>query len=213
MSDQSHAIGICHPKGEGECSGRPACGSCRQADDQGAVLITGLLVLTVMTLLGLSSMRGVILQERMAGNLKEQASAFQAAEAGLQAALSEIAASPLPPGRDTLGPGSIVEACMVTDGDSSAACTYRDRILANWRSGVPTLGLTLSDFSGYPLKDLSQDHQPRVFIEHRYSADTVRNLDFEELAKGHLDHFYTVYAVGAGSAGQAKTILQTTVRR
>ena len=52
----------------------------------GAALIVVLMMLVVITLLGLASMRGAIMQERMAANTISRAMAFQAAEAGLRQA-------------------------------------------------------------------------------------------------------------------------------
>jgi type IV pilus assembly protein PilX len=51
----------------------------------GSVLIVSLVILLVLTLLGLSGMSNTVMQERMAGNMQESMSAFQAAEAGLRA--------------------------------------------------------------------------------------------------------------------------------
>lgn len=51
----------------------------------GVVLIIGLIVLTLMTMIGLAVMRDTSLQERMAGNLRDRDLAFQAAEAALRA--------------------------------------------------------------------------------------------------------------------------------
>ncbi|AXA68626.1 MULTISPECIES: pilus assembly PilX family protein [Pseudomonas] len=47
---------------------------------QGAVLIVTLVMLLLMTLIALASMRGTTLQERMAGNARDQSQAFQASE-------------------------------------------------------------------------------------------------------------------------------------
>lgn len=52
--------------------------SCRK--QRGAALFTGLMMLLVLTLIGISAMRGTTLQEKMAGNLRESAIAFQRAE-------------------------------------------------------------------------------------------------------------------------------------
>ena len=52
----------------------------------GAALIVVLLLLIIVTLLGLASMRGALMQERMAANSVARAAAFQAAEAGLREA-------------------------------------------------------------------------------------------------------------------------------
>jgi type IV pilus assembly protein PilX len=51
---------------------------------QGAALIIGLIILVVLTLIGVQAMRSSIVQERMAGNMRERNVAFQAAEAALR---------------------------------------------------------------------------------------------------------------------------------
>jgi type IV pilus assembly protein PilX len=52
---------------------------------RGAVLIVALIFLLVMTMLILASVRGTVMQERMAGNLYDRSLAFQAAETALRA--------------------------------------------------------------------------------------------------------------------------------
>lgn len=173
----------------------------------GAVLITGLLILAVMTILGLGFMRGTILQERMTGNLKEQAGAFEAAEAALQAALTAIEQSASPPPLDAWGPGSLVEACKVTDSDAGSACMYLQTVVSDWRSSAtPTRGVPLANLGGSALSAIPADRQPRVVVEERY----VPPLDFESGARDRGIHFYTVTALGVGQTGQSRTILQTT---
>lgn len=51
---------------------------------KGAALIIGLIILVVLTLIGVQAMRTSIVQERMAGNMRERHVAFQAAEAALR---------------------------------------------------------------------------------------------------------------------------------
>ena len=53
-------------------------------NEHGAVLVVGLMLLVVLTLLGVVAMQGTTLQERMAGNMREQEQAFQSAEAALR---------------------------------------------------------------------------------------------------------------------------------
>jgi len=55
--------------------------SCRQ---RGAVLVVSLLLLLVMTILGLSSVGTVVLEEKMSANSYDRSLAFQAAEAALR---------------------------------------------------------------------------------------------------------------------------------
>ncbi len=52
----------------------------------GAALIMVLLLLIIVTLLGLASMRGALMQEKMAASTTARAIAFQAAESGLRQA-------------------------------------------------------------------------------------------------------------------------------
>ena len=56
----------------------------RHPRQQGVVLITGLIILVLLTILGLTASRSILLEERMAGNMKDQNVAFQAAEAALR---------------------------------------------------------------------------------------------------------------------------------
>jgi len=53
---------------------------------EGAVLAVSLLLLLVLTLLGVSSMQGTMLEEKMAGNAKDRNLAFQTSESGLREA-------------------------------------------------------------------------------------------------------------------------------
>jgi type IV pilus assembly protein PilX len=55
-----------------------------QRRQKGAILIIALLFLVLLTIIGVSSISGVTLEEKMAGNLREQNVAFQAAESALR---------------------------------------------------------------------------------------------------------------------------------
>ncbi len=52
--------------------------------EKGAVLIVGLLLLLVMTIIGVTSMQTTLLEEKMAGNVRDQDLALQAAESALR---------------------------------------------------------------------------------------------------------------------------------
>ncbi|NOX10046.1 MAG: hypothetical protein GXP22_11300 [Gammaproteobacteria bacterium] len=51
---------------------------------QGAVLVVSLMILLVMTLLGLSSMQGTILEEKMSGNMRDRNLALQSSEVAMR---------------------------------------------------------------------------------------------------------------------------------
>jgi type IV pilus assembly protein PilX len=57
---------------------------------RGAVLIVALIMLLLLTIIGLSSMRGTSLQENMAGNMRDSNLALQASEAALRKGEQEV---------------------------------------------------------------------------------------------------------------------------
>lgn len=71
----------------------------RDAAQRGAALIIALVILVVITLLGVASLRSVVLEEKMVSNHFDRSLAFQAAEAGLRAgeALALSQAQQIPP--------------------------------------------------------------------------------------------------------------------
>jgi len=72
---------------------QPSLGSSRQS---GATLIIVLILLILITLFGMASVRGTLLQERMVSGTLANQLAFQAAEAGLRQAEANLAADPDP---------------------------------------------------------------------------------------------------------------------
>ncbi len=58
---------------------------------QGATLIVSLIILMVLTLIGVSSMNTTMQEEKMAGNLREQQTAFQCAEAAMMDTVEQVA--------------------------------------------------------------------------------------------------------------------------
>lgn len=59
-------------------------------NQRGAVLIVALIMLLLLTIIGLSSMRGTSLQENMAGNMRDSNLALQASEAALRLGEDEV---------------------------------------------------------------------------------------------------------------------------
>lgn len=60
---------------------------------QGSALIVSLVMLLLMTLVGVASMQGTILQERMSGNLRDRELAFEATETALRAGETWVVAN------------------------------------------------------------------------------------------------------------------------
>lgn len=62
----------------------------------GAVLITGLIFLVMLTLIAIAAMQSTTLEERMAGNARSRDLAFQGAEAAVRAAEVVLSGASLP---------------------------------------------------------------------------------------------------------------------
>jgi type IV pilus assembly protein PilX len=174
---------------------------------RGTVLVISLIVLLVMTLIGITSMQTTVLEERMAGNLRDRNLSFQAAEAGLQLALTYIEdqQSPLPPTEAGEGVTALLWAgCGVGDAIGANDCVIRgdDTWLATSGNDY------VDDMSAQDLEG-GLFGQPKIAIEDRYVAP----LDLERAAVGAGIHFYTVSALGYGASADTKTLLQTTIAK
>lgn len=60
-------------------------------EQSGTVLAIALMTLVVLTIIGVTAMRGSLLELRMAGNIQDSTEAFQMAENGTNQALSDLA--------------------------------------------------------------------------------------------------------------------------
>jgi len=102
---------------------------------QGVALVVALVLLVVVTLVGLAAIRGVGLQEKMAGNTFDRAQAFQVAEGALDLAARTILPPAATPNSSTFTQNGI-------DNCSLAACAENPGTdagipLADWTM-VPT---------------------------------------------------------------------------
>jgi type IV pilus assembly protein PilX len=71
----------------------------------GVVLVISLIILLLLTLIGLSAMQTTVLEERMAGNLRDKSLAFQTAESALRMAESSLKPPMLLPTFTNMGTG------------------------------------------------------------------------------------------------------------
>lgn len=158
--------------------------------ERGAALVVALVFLLVMTVLGVSSMSTTTLQERMAGNLRDQNLAFQAAEAGLRAGEEFLQQATLPVFSGANG------LLQLEDEAGSAEFWSAYDWAANGRLAPEVAHVA---------------ERPRYVIEELPSVpaegDSVRFDALPDIA------FYRVTARGVGGTEDAVAILQTTYRR
>lgn len=76
-----------------------------RSDETGATLLVAIMMLLIITLLALSSIRGVSLESRITGNLKNQKTLFNAAEGALRIGENSISTTKAP---------SLDAACIAT---------------------------------------------------------------------------------------------------
>ena len=166
------------------------------AYQKGAVLVTGVIFLVVLTILVLSIMRSATLEERMAGNARNRQIALQAAEAVIRDAentlLGKTAASPVDP--------------LYIEG-FTANCTngFCERNPQKWKDidwdDDSTETRTFVTGSGLSISKVAS--QPRYYVEYISYAIEGSNCPKVE---------YRITARGVGPDSSA-VILQTNFRR
>jgi len=196
---------------------RPLIVPFRSSRQAGAVLVISLVILLAMTLIGITAVQNSVMEERMAGNLKERATAFQAAEAGLSLAVTWIDKQLDPPNATAGGTSKVWEECATgtkktqkvkgkeVEDDCPPTTAPDSKWLATSGNYLAYAGGALGNSKA--LSGVSE--QPRIVIEERYAPP----LDFEQAAVGKGVYFYTVTSQGYGGTDTAKAMLQTTVAK
>ena len=164
-------------------------------NQSGVSLIVVLLLLVIVTLLGVASLRGAIMQERMAANTTARSMAFQVAEAGLRQ--GEIIA------RD----GTIT---FPTSGCASGRCKDATWMADSsfWTSGGYQAGSAVSIGSG--------SISPKFIIEdfgHTSVSGTSSCIDLSKPCPPSVtQNVYRITSYAATPTG-AEVILQSLYRR
>ncbi|HRA80625.1 MAG TPA: PilX N-terminal domain-containing pilus assembly protein [Thauera sp.] len=179
----------------------------------GVVLVVSIILLLVLTLIGLSSMRGTTLEERMAGNWRDANYALQSAEAGLRGA--ETFLRPL-----FLLPTDLTYPDGCSDGDECPVFAH-SRLSHSEHdptADLLTTRITATNADTHPWMQASQEYNeidlpgvatpPRYLIEHR---DFVRDhlvTGFGSSQETGRDQ-YQITARGTGQSDEAEVILQS----
>jgi type IV pilus assembly protein PilX len=178
---------------------------------KGAVLVISLLLLLVMTLLGLGASQSTRLQERMAGNQRDQEVALQGAEASLRAA--ETILSPVV--------NEVLTRCLAP---SDSCNSYDMKVLV----GNPTaeeedkVELDLANQSDEWWNDFGKDYAnatdlgavsttPEYVIEHKAEVREVISDSGADL--NTFRDFYIATARSSGITDTAQVVLQTSYAR
>jgi type IV pilus assembly protein PilX len=167
---------------------------------QGAVLITVLIYLLVLSMMGVSSMHGTAMEERMASNSWEQARAFNAAESALLDAGQWFLLQPDLTEASSDGSTGVWQAGSVAD--AIVQSTF------DWQAHGITYGSNSGESSSL-FSDLFM--LPQYVIEE--SGFEPSDSDPDTLAKKTGVFYYSFSAVGYGRSEGSRAILQTTLQK
>ncbi|MCB1751740.1 MAG: pilus assembly protein PilX [Gammaproteobacteria bacterium] len=172
---------------------------------RGAVMITALMILLLMTIFGISTMDTNILEEKMAGNMRDRNTAFQAAESALRAAETWIAAqTSMPDVRDISNSSDTSPLWELTSPDAqypniTNSTPWWDERDASWWASK---GVVLSGSNLLP----GVAAQPAYIIEKlppsTESLEAAQSLDTSDI-------YLQVTARGVGGTASTVVVLQS----
>ncbi|MCB1773875.1 MAG: pilus assembly protein PilX [Gammaproteobacteria bacterium] len=181
---------------------------------RGSVLIVSLVILLVLTLLGISGMDGTVMQERMAGNMQEGLSGFQAAEAGLRDGELEARVSLDPTTVFTTScTGGLCEPADPASADydvwvtSTSSAVYWDSSDATNDRNTREYGDNTANTS---LQNVSR--QPAYIVERLQVVERGASI-VAGFASQPSSEWYRVTARGFGRNGQSQSTLQSVIRK
>lgn len=183
---------------------------------RGSAMLMALLILIVLTLLGVFASSSGIMQERMSGNFRDSARAFEAAEAGARwieawfASLRNVTQQPFvcdgtcTPGTDVIWAPGNYPGDLSAQNDAWWAATGNPygidpATLAPATSAADTVATTL------PTPYVSQ--QPQIVVEHTHFARDTLGIGSTGV------NFYRITSRATGGVQNNVAIVQSTFAR
>jgi type IV pilus assembly protein PilX len=172
----------------------------RHIRQQGAALITSLVILLILTVLGVSAMSTSSLEEYMAGNLRDKVVSFQAAETGLRDAERTITGFGAPPPPTSTGANSGI---YERDTFGDFATTAFDASV--WPAAATEYGTA----GAVNLSGVAED--PFYIIEEYQFISKDASLQSQMTGQGKI--YYRITSRGVGLSPNAVTLLQETTAK
>lgn len=169
---------------------------------RGAILVTSMLLLIVLTVLGIAMMRMTTMQERMAGNMRDVNLSLQAAEAALRAGEAALMPDVLP-NRPAVVSAAVDPNCEFCQRNTLPVAIYDDSEY-DWRTRAQEYGAAGSK----DIAELAED--PRYVIS---ELGWVRDSLGEGNDPPTGRDFFQVTGFSSGATGLTNTVLQTTFPR
>lgn len=170
--------------------------------EKGAVLIFCLVFLLVLTLMAVTGMESAILDEKMAGNMRDFNRAFEAAEATLKVAENWIGTQSDLPAASADG-STVVWNQDAPDPDQRDSDNWwvdADRDTDSWwqNNAIPVAGIA----------DVAS--APRYIIEQYYVSNKGQSIAIGTGSPGSTRVFYRITARGVGRSKSTVVQLQST---
>ncbi|MGB5199567.1 MAG: PilX N-terminal domain-containing pilus assembly protein [Sedimenticolaceae bacterium] len=168
-------------------------GACQR--QRGAVLIVALVILLVLTVLGTAGVQNTVVTERMAGNYRDMAVAFESAEAGLRSGETRLADDALYSALSFGGADGSYEVTDLSQSVDPASASYAISTAAS------EVSPKANGPSTYYLERLPEIQLPNSSIVQGFQ-DRAPTLQY-----------YRVTAKGFGVSPVVETVLQSTYLR
>lgn len=180
---------------------------------RGAVLITGLIFLVVLTLLGTTALQSTILEEKMAGNLRDETLAFQAAEAALRSGERFLEQVTIP---EFNGSNGLYHHACSSASNPDTEGEEVDEPHSCSPTPDPVTGMAWDADDSREI-DVTMDgvaNQSRYFIEQLPSVPQMGDGGSAQQSGASLNaNMFRIVARGTGGTETAIVLLQSTYRR
>lgn len=168
---------------------------------KGVVLVISLIMLLLLTIIGVTAMRTTSLEEKMAGNMRNQSLAFQSAETALRDREAWLALQTVEP---PVGVNGVEEHDTVGPNPGSPTAAWWSEANATWWAANALIA---------PVTPTGTGTAPYTITEYQFFEDSIGALGSGSVSKPSTS-YYTITAKGTGGTDQARVLLQSvTIRR
>lgn len=188
-------------------------------NDRGAVLITALIILLVMTMIGIAGMDETITEDRMLMNFRDRSMAMNSAESSLRATESWLGLQTIKPTLQMASQCTTPPLC----GASSGYVVWENGEQGNtWAANNwtwwTTNAVTYQGSGAAPSILGNAASQPRSLVEFREfnatsTSGIASNLNAERSMQGIGWHFYNIYGAGTGYRPETFAVISTTFKK
>lgn len=168
---------------------------------QGVALVISMSLLVLITIIGLSSMRSGIMQQKMATNERDAELSFQATEIVLRDAENWLSSQTVEPEPTDDGNTNIWKLDAMDPDTTNAQNWWQERDQAWWNNN----GL------GYAVAQPNIKTSPRSIIEFQYFKPDDLVIGDGESSAGTI--YYRITGQGTGGSDLARSLLQSTLAK